>query len=110
MPSSLGQAGAAVPASEIGVLTADVVLSAAMVASGALLLRRRPLGYVSGLGALFGASMLFVSLIVFLLLQPLLTEAPFAPMDVVVVLVMGMICFVPFALYLRGVMLAQARF
>lgn len=95
--------GDPLPATDVGVLIADVVLSAAMIASGGLLLRHKPLGYVSGLGTLFGASMLFFSLIVFLLLQPLLTAARFVPLDVVVVLAMGMVCFVPFALYLRGV-------
>jgi hypothetical protein len=33
----------------------------------------------------------------------MLTDAPFAAMDVIFVLVMGLVCFVPFGLYLRGV-------
>jgi len=33
----------------------------------------------------------------------LLTTAPFALADVVVVSVMGLICFVPFGLFVRGV-------
>ena len=51
---------------------------------------------------LFQASMLFVGLIVFLLLQPVLTDAPFAVADVAVVFVMGLVCFVPFVLFTRG--------
>jgi hypothetical protein len=47
---------------------------------------------------------LFVGLIAFLLLQPLLTAAAFAPVDVVVTLILGLICFVPFGLFLRGVL------
>lgn len=90
------------PASEIGVLIADLVLSVLWIAGGVLLLRRKPLGYVTGLGLLFAGCMLFVGLIAFLLLQPLLTDAPFALVDVLVVAVMGLICFIPFGFYLRG--------
>ena len=46
--------------------------------------------------------MLFVGLIIFLLLQPILTDAPFAVADVAVVFVMGLVCFVPFGLFTRG--------
>lgn len=92
------------PLSELGVLIADIVLSTLWVAGGVLLLQRKPLGYVSGLGLLFAASMLFIGLIVFLLLQPILTNVPFALVDVVVVFVMGLVCFIPFGLFLRGVL------
>ncbi len=92
------------PASEIGVLIADLVISTLWFAGGAMLLRGMPLGYVSGLGLLFAGSMLLIGLIMFLLLQPLLTDAPFALVDVLVVAVMGLICFIPFALFLRGVL------
>lgn len=95
--------GTRLPASEIGVLIADLVLSMPMVVGGAWLLRRMPLGYVSGLGLLFAASMLFIGLIVFLLLQPVLTVAPFSPVDVIVVFIMGLVCFIPFVLFLRAV-------
>jgi hypothetical protein len=93
------------PVSEIGVLIADMVLSAIWIAGGILLLLRKPLGYASGLGLLFAGSMLFIALIIFLLLEPLLTEAPLALTDVIVVLLMGMSCFIPFFLFLRGVLL-----
>ena len=93
------------PVSEIGVLIADMVLSAIWIAGGILLLLLKPLGYASGLGLLFAGSMLFIALIIFLLLEPLLTEAPFALTDVIVVLLMGMSCFIPFFLFLRGVLL-----
>jgi len=94
----------ALPRSEIGVLTADVILSLIWIAGGVLLLRRRPLGYALGLGLLFSGSMLFIALIVFLLLGPVLTGMPLALIDVIVVLVMGMVCFIPFFLVLRAVL------
>lgn len=93
----------ALPMSGLGVLVADMILSASWIAGGVLLLLRRPLGYASGLGLLFSGSMLFIALILFLMLGPLLTDAPFAPADVIMVLSMGMICFVPFYLFMRGV-------
>jgi hypothetical protein len=81
----------------------DFLTTPAWVIGGALLWRRKEFGYVIGLGLLFQASMLFIALIVFLLLQPLLTAAPLAVTDIVVILVMGLICFIPFALFVRGV-------
>jgi hypothetical protein len=61
------------------------------------------------LGLLFSGSLLFISLIMYLLLAPLLTGAPFAPADVMVVLSLGMVCFIPFFLYLRGVQLQDRQ-
>ena len=82
---------------------ADAVISPVWVVGGVLLWRRVGLGYVAGLGLLFQASMLFVGLLVVLVLQPFLTTKPFPLVDVVVVLAMGSICFVPLALFWRGV-------
>lgn len=90
------------PANELGTLVADLVLSAVWVVGGIMLLRRMPLGYVSGLGLLFAGSMLFIGLIVYLLLQPVISGVPLAVIDVLVVSVMGLVCSIPFLLYLRG--------
>lgn len=95
--------GTTLPIAEFGTLVADLVLSAVWIVGGAWLLRRMPLGYASGLGLLFSGSMLFIALIIFLLLQPVLTDAPFLLTDVIVVFIMGLICFIPFALFTRGV-------
>ena len=89
---------------ELALQVSDFVVTPAWVIGGILLWRRQPLGYVAGAGLLFQASMLFIGLIAFLLLQPLLTAAPFAPADIVVTFILGLICFVPFGLFLRGVL------
>jgi hypothetical protein len=102
--TEVGAGEASLSAGEIGTLFADLVLSTVWIAGGVLILRRKPLGYVSGLGLLFAGSMLFIGLILILILQPILTEAAFVLTDVIVVFVMGLICFVPFGLYLRGVL------
>jgi hypothetical protein len=74
-----------------------------LIVGGVLLWRREPLGYVTGTGLLFQASMLFIGLIAVLLLRPLISGAPFLPVDILVVFAMGLVCFVPLALFLRGV-------
>lgn len=99
--ASLNQA--TLPAAEVGVLVADLVVSLLWIAGGVLLLQRRPPGYAGGLGLLFAASMLFISLILFLLLQPLVTAASLKVVDIIVVAIMGMVCFVPAAIFGRGV-------
>lgn len=88
---------------ELALHISDFLISPAWVIGGVLLWRRREFGYVTGLGLLFQASMLFIGLIIFLLLQPFLTTAPFVLTDVVVIFIMGLICFIPFALFVRGV-------
>ena len=87
---------------EIGVLIADVLISILWVVGGFLLLRQKPLGYALGLGLLSAASMLFVGLIIFLVIQPIITDAVFNPTDILVVVVMGLILSIPFFFYLRG--------
>jgi hypothetical protein len=105
VPAIMNDTG--LPASEIGTLVADLVLSTLWVVGGILILRHNPLGYAGGLGLLFSASMLFVGLVVYLLLQPVLSDTPLAWVDVIVVLIMGLICGIPFALFLRGVLISK---
>jgi hypothetical protein len=93
-----------IPVTDFPVLIADSLVCPAFIIGGLLLLRCKAFGYLSGLGLLFLASMLFIGLIVFMLIQPLLTSASFPLLDVVVVAVMGMICFIPFSLFVRGVL------
>lgn len=96
-----------VPRTELAVNIADLFITPAWIIGGIQLLRRRTFGYVAGLGLLFQGSMLFIALIIFLLLQPVLTSAPLATIDIVVVFVMGLICFIPFGMFVRGVVNAR---
>jgi len=105
----IGTAGSAIvkqapiPEAQLAAQIADSTIIPAWVIGGVLLWRRRPLGYVAGAGLLFQGSMLFVALILFLFLQPVLTGVPFALGDVIVLSIMGLVCFVPFGLFVRGV-------
>lgn len=95
--------GTDLPRTELAVNIADFFITPAWIIGGIQLWRRQIFGYVTGLGFLFQGSMLFVALIIFLLLQPLLTNAPFAMVDVIVIFVMGLVCFIPFGFFVRGV-------
>lgn len=96
--------GVFLPETELAVNISDFLTSPAWIIGGILLWKHKELGYVTGLGLLFQGSMLFVALIIFLLIQPLLTTAPFVIADVIVIFVMGLICFIPFGLFVRGVL------
>ena len=88
---------------EIALNITDLLIAPAFIIGGLLFWRRAALGYVTGLGLLFQASMLFIGLVVILIVRPYITTAQFALVDVLVVTLMGMVCFVPFVLFLRGV-------
>jgi hypothetical protein len=91
------------PFSEMGVAVADVTLSFLFIFGGVLLLRRKALGFVMSLGLLFAASTLFIGLLIYLILQPFLSDVYFAWVDFLVVLFMSLICFVPFGLFIRAI-------
>jgi hypothetical protein len=88
---------------ELATHVSDFFISPALIIGGILLFRHKEFGYVSGLGLLFQASMLFIGLIIFMIVQPFITSEPFLLVDVLVVFIMGLICFIPFALFVRGV-------
>ena len=89
---------------EVGVAIADIILSTLLFAGGILLFWRKALGYASGMGLLFAASALFIGVILVVLLQPLLTDAPFVLEDMIVLSVMALISFIPARLFMRGVL------
>jgi hypothetical protein len=96
-----------IPASELALLVTDFLVTPAWVIGGVLLWRRADLGYVVGTGLLFQSSMLFVGLIGFLFLQPVLTSSPLPLRSIIESAILGMICFIPFGLFIRGVVTKQ---
>lgn len=91
-----------VPETEQALWAADFLSSPTWIIGGVLLWRREALGYVSGIGLLFQASMLFVGLIMVMLLQPLLSDAALVLTDVVVTFIFGLIAFIPLSLFVRA--------
>jgi len=87
---------------EFAVSVADFLIAPLWIIGSVLLVFRKPFGYVAALGLLTQASLLFIGLIMFLLLQPSLTGVPVYWGDVVVIFVMGSVCFVPLILCVRG--------
>jgi len=88
---------------DLALHVSDFLISPALVVGGILLWRHKEFGYVSGIGLLFQTSMLFIGLIVFLIIQPFIASTSFLLVDVVVVFIMGLICFIPLALFVRGI-------
>jgi len=76
-----------------------------LLVGGFLLWRREALGYVAGVGLLLVGSMLFIGLIPVMVFQALASASPIDVVGIVIVLVMGLICFIPFALFVRGAVL-----
>lgn len=104
-----GALGLVEPPAELGVFLADSLIAPAWIIGGALLWQRKPLGYLAGGALLFHASALFVGVIGVTILQPLMTDAPFVPADTIVLVGMGLICFIPTGLFARGVVTEENR-
>jgi hypothetical protein len=92
-----------VPRPDLALHIADFIFAAAWVIGGILLWRRLALGYVGGTGLLFQASMLTIGLLILMILQPILGTAPFILGDFIFILLLSLITFIPFILFLRGV-------
>ena len=90
---------------ELATNITDFIFAPVFILTGMSLWKKKALGYVGGLGLLFLASMLFVGLIFFLMLEPVLTNTPFSPMDLIIICILGAISFLPLVLFIRGVRL-----
>jgi hypothetical protein len=86
----------------LATVIADLLITPLWVAGGVLLWRKHSLGYISGAGLLFQGSTLFLGLLVFFILQPFVNGTPFPVVDFAVVLSMGLVFFIPFGLFVRG--------
>jgi hypothetical protein len=94
---------------DLAVLIADFFVNVGWLFGGILLWRRDRLGYVTGLGLLFQGSTLFVGVILFLIIQALITAAPLVWVDIAVLVVLALPVLIPFVLYLRGVGSSQPQ-
>lgn len=101
--------GSIPPLGEKAVSAADILVSIGWVTGGILLLRRKGPGYSLGLGLLMAASSLFIGLILFFFFAPLLSDRGFDWSEVLTVLFLSLIGFVPTALFCRGVIRSQVQ-
>lgn len=95
--------------SEVATGIADLSIIPTLVAGGVLLWRRQAWGYVVGAGLLFLVSMLFVGLLAFFILQPLVAGVSFPLDDFVVIAVMSLFSFIPLGLFLRGLVWSETH-
>jgi hypothetical protein len=78
------------------------VMIPAWLTGGLLLWRREALGYVGGTGLLFLGSVLFIGITFILAFSAFHLASPLDIGAIALMLVMGSVCFVPFALFVRG--------
>jgi hypothetical protein len=89
---------------EFPVWIADsAVVAPAWIIGGWLLWQRKALGYVAGIGLLLLGCMMFVGAVFALAFPAIYSGASVDVMGIVFILVVGLICFVPFALFARGI-------
>jgi hypothetical protein len=81
----------------------SAVVAPGWLIGGLLLWQRKALGYVAGAGLLLLGSMLFVGVILLMVFPALYTASPVDVTGIVFILVVGLICFVPLALFGRGI-------
>jgi hypothetical protein len=93
-----------IPRPELALHIADMVLSLPWIIGGVSLWRKRVFGYMVGLGLLFQASTLFIGLIILMLISPYVSGQSYPVSDIIVIFIMGFICFIPFGLFVRGVL------
>jgi len=83
------------------------VVAPAWLVGGVLLWQRKALGYVAGAGLLLVGSMLFVGAIFALAFPAFYTASPLDVAAIVFILAMSLICFVPLALFARGIVKSE---
>ena len=88
---------------KIAVAVSDLVVSVGAMVGGTMLVRSKALGYSMGLGLLVATSFLFIGLVVFFFVAPLVSDRSFDWTEVVIVLGIGLFCFIPAGIFCRGV-------
>jgi hypothetical protein len=92
--------GMALPPTEF----ADLIISPIWIVGGLLLWKRKPLGYVAGASSLIHASALFLGLLIYFVLQPIMSSVPFPVEDFIVIFLMGFVFFLPLGRFLKGML------
>ena len=89
---------------ESSATVADFLLCPTWIICGILLLKKKALGYLGATGLLFKLCMLFIGLLAYFIITPILTEASFKTVDFIIVSIMTIIFNIPFLLFVRGVL------
>ncbi len=89
---------------------ADLISSSIWIIGGTLLWQKKALGYLLGSGLILQASMLFVGLLIYFILQPIIANIPFPFVDFIVIFFFGWVCYIPFGLLVRGIITQSKQF
>jgi len=87
----------------------DVLITPAWIVGGVLIWRRHPLGYATALALLLQGSLFVIAAVVLQVLRAPISVGPMALVNLSVYLAGGLVCFIPFALYARGVVRPLTR-
>ncbi len=87
--------------SNFGVDISDLLLCAVWIISGIMLIRKTNAGQFMGLISLLNGAILFLALLLFLVLQPLIFSAPFSAADILVIFLMSLVFLIPCAIVLK---------
>lgn len=93
------RAGEMLPPTEF----ADLFFSLVWIIGGVLLWKKKAVAYIIGAGLILQTSILFIGLLIYFILQPLITENPFSINDFIAVFFMGWVSYVPVWLILRRI-------
>lgn len=88
---------------EISLWVADAVLAPLLVIGGVLLWQHQAVGYSVGSGLLLLISVLALGVIPVVIYQDSAQGLPFDTESFIVLLFMGLLCLIPFLLFLRGI-------
>lgn len=99
--SNMATGNVVLPLSDIGVNIADLILCTLWIISGILVFGKLTTGYSIGFISYFHGSMLFIALMIFLVIQPVLCRTEFVMADFIVIMTMSLTFLVPFLLLIR---------
>jgi hypothetical protein len=86
----------------------DLVIGVpALLLSGTLMVKRTPFGYLAGTSILLLTGVLFISLIPVLIAEGILSGTPVNIVDLLIVTISSLICFIPLEMFIRGILKAQ---
>ena len=88
---------------------ADFILCPTWIICGILLIKKKALGYTGTAGLLFKICMLFIGLLVYFIITPIITEAEFKTVDFIIISIMTIIFNIPFVLFLRGILKSKVN-
>lgn len=80
-----------------------VFASPPFIIIGFFMMRRKAIGYVTGISLLLFSSVIFIGVVPFLIVESILTNNPVDVIGILVVLASSMVCFIPLLFFIRGI-------